>query len=294
MPSKVVILGALALLVAVIPCGAQTAAAPAPAVASPEQARLLKSTEVFVRHFFGWGADVKVTLGPLGPSASADYFTVPVQIVLGGQTQTGEVFVSKDGKTLLRGEMYDMSVDPFADNRAKIHIEGSPSKGPANARVTLVEFADFECPHCRELYEELKAVEARYPQVRVVYKDYPLTTIHPWAQTAALGGRCAFEQSPAAFWKVHDMIFDNQDILSPENVWNKLVDFATQASLNADSFKACLSSADAAKAVDANRAEAIALSVTSTPTVYINGRPLVGGDVETLDRIIDFELAAKN
>jgi len=294
MPSKVAILGALALLVAVISCGAQTAAAPAPAVASPEQARLLKSTEVFVRHFFGWGADVKVTLGPLGPSASADYFTVPVQIVLGGQTQTGEVFVSKDGKTLLRGEMYDMSVDPFADNRAKIHIEGSPSKGPANARVTLVEFADFECPHCRELYEELKAVEARYPQVRVVYKDYPLTTIHPWAQTAALGGRCAFEQSPAAFWKVHDMIFDNQDILSPENVWDKLVDFATQASLNADSFKACLSSADAAKAVEANRAEAIALNVTSTPTVYINGRPLVGGDVETLDRIIDFELAAKN
>src|SRR5579864_6492689 len=279
MPSKVAILGALALLVAVISCGAQTAAAPAPAVASPEQARLLKSTEVFVRHFFGWGADVKVTLGPLGPSASADYFTVPVQIVLGGQTQTGEVFVSKDGKTLLRGEMYDMSVDPFADNRAKIHIEGSPSKGPANARVTLVEFADFECPHCRELYEELKAVEARYPQVRVVYKDYPLTTIHPWAQTAALGGRCAFEQSPAAFWKVHDMIFDNQDILSPENVWDKLVDFATQASLNADSFKACLSSADAAKAVEANRAEAIALNVTSTPTVYINGRPLVGGDV---------------
>jgi protein-disulfide isomerase len=290
----VAILGALALLVAVIPCEAQTVAAPASVVASPEQARLLKSTEAFVRHFFGWGADVKVTLGPLGASASADYYTVPVQVILGGQTQTGEFFVSKDGKTLLRGEMYDMSVDPFADNRAKIHIDGNPSKGPANARVTLVEFADFECPHCRELYEELKAVEARYPQVRVVYKDYPLTTIHPWAQTAALGGRCAFEQSPAAFWKVHDMIFDNQDILSAENVWDKLVDFATRASLNADSFKACLSSADAAKAVEANRAEAIALNVTSTPTVYINGRPLVGGDVETLDRIIDFELAMKN
>jgi protein-disulfide isomerase len=296
MPARSAFLGALALLLAVIPCAAQTPARPAaaPAAVSPEQARLLKSAEAFIRHFFGWGADIKVTLGPLEPAASPDFYTVPIQVTLGEQTQTGEVFVSKDGKTLLRGEIYDMSADPFADNRAKIHIEGNPSWGPANARVTLVEYSDFECPHCRELHEELKTVEARYPQLRIVYKDFPLTSIHPWAQTAALGGRCAFDQSPAAFWKVHDAIFDNQDVLSAENVWDKLVDFAAQAGLNVDTFKACLSSPDAAKAVDANRAEGLALAVTSTPTVYINGRPLVGGDVETLDRIIDFELAAKN
>jgi protein-disulfide isomerase len=304
MSARSAILGAVALLVATIPCAGQappaTVAAPAPAQAgaqasvTPEQARLLKSSEAFVRHFFGWGADVKVTLGPLGPAVSPSFYVVPIQVTLGEQVQTGEVFVSKDGKTLLRGEMYDMSTDPFAQNREKAHLEGNPSKGPDDARVTLVEFSDFECPHCRELYEALKAVEARYPQVRIVYKDFPLTTIHPWAQTAALGGRCAFDQSPAAFWKVHDSIFDNQDVLSAENVWDKLVQFATQAGLNADTFKACLSSPDAEKAVDANRADGVALDVNSTPTVYVNGRPLVGGDVETLDRFIDFELAAKN
>ncbi len=72
------------------------------------------------------------------------------------------------------------------------------------------------------------------------------------------------------------------------------MEFATQAGLNADTFKACLSSPDAAKAVDANRADWLALDVNSTPTVYVNGRPIVGGDVETLDRFIDFELASKN
>lgn len=296
------ILSAVALLVAAIPCAGQApAAAPAPAspaaaqsAVTPEQARLLKSAEAFVRHFFGWGADIKVTLGPLGPAPSPDFYVVPIQVTLGEQTQTGEVFVSKDGKTLLRGEMYDMSTDPFAANRAKAHLEGNPSKGPVDARVILVEFSDFQCPHCRELHEELKAVEARYPQVRIVYKDFPLNSIHPWAQTAALGGRCAFDQSPAAFWKVHDSIFDNQDVISAENVWDKLVEFATQAGLNADTFKACLSSPDAEKAVDANRADGVALDVNSTPTVYVNGRPLVGGDVETLDRLIDFELATKN
>jgi protein-disulfide isomerase len=300
MSARSAILGAVALLVTAIPCAGQAPAAavpapvPAQAAVSPEQARLLKSAEVFVRHFFGWAADIKVTLGPLGPTVSPDFYIVPIQVTLGEQAQTGEVYVSKDGKTLLRGEMYDMNTDPFATNRAKARLEGNPSKGPADARVTVVEFSDFQCPHCRELYEGLKAVEARYPQVRIVYKDFPLTSIHPWAQTAALGGRCAFEQSPAAFWKVHDSIFDNQDVLSTENVWDKLVEFATQAGLNTDTFKACLASPDAEKAVDANRADGVALDVNSTPTVYVNGRPLVGGDVETLDRFIDFELAAKN
>jgi protein-disulfide isomerase len=281
-------------------CLAQATVAPAAtapaaqAAVSPEQARLLKSAETFVRRFFGWGPDIQVTLGPLGSSAAADFYTVPIQVKLGDQTQTGEVFVSKDGKTLLRGELYDMGTDPFAANRNKVHVDGNPSKGPADARVTLVEFSDFECPHCRELYEELKAIETRYPQVRVVYKDFPLTTIHPWAQTAAVGGRCAYQQSPAAFWKLHDSIFDNQDVLSAENVWDKLVQFGTAAGLDADTFKACLSSPDAQRAVDANHADGVALEVNSTPTVFINGRPLVGGDVETLTRIIDFELAAKN
>jgi len=294
------ILGAFAVCISALPSVGQAPAAPpatAPAVqasVSPEQARLLKFAEAWVRHYFGWGQDIQVTLGPLAPSAAADFYAVPIAVKLGEQTQTGEVFVSKDGKTLLRGDIFDMAIDPFAANREKEHIDGNPSKGPADARVTLVEFSDFECPHCRELYEELKVVEPKYPQLRIVYKDYPLTSLHPWAQTAALGGRCAFQQSPAAFWKLHDSIFDNQDVLSPENVWDKLVAFAAAAGLDADTFKACLSSPDAQKAVDANHADGVALDVNSTPTVFINGRPLVGGDVATLMRLIDFELAQKN
>ena len=106
--------------------------------------------------------------------------------------------------------------------------------------MTLVEFADFECPHCRDLWEAMKTVEASYPQVRIVYKNFPLTHLHPWAETAAMGAHCAYEQSPAGFWKVHDSIFDNQDVISPENIWDKLVQYALEAGLNADTFKGCL------------------------------------------------------
>jgi len=298
MPNKSIVAGALAAIVLAFPCRAQDSKnfdPPRSSVqaASPaNQAQLEKSTEAFVRQLFAWGPDIKVSLGPFEPSPAADYYTVPVEISLNGQTEKGEVYVSKDGKTLLRGEIYDMSTDPFAANRTKIHVDGSPSKGPTDARVTLVEFADFECPHCRELWEALAAVEQKYPQVRVVYKDFPLTQIHPWANTAALAGRCAFQQSPEAFWKMHDAIFEKQDVISPENVWDKLVEFATAAGLNADTFKTCLSAADTQKAIDRSHAEGVALGVNSTPTLYINGRPLVGGDLSTLSQYIDFELAA--
>lgn len=296
MRGRAVAKGVFAVCLAAIPCAAQVAPAPARASARVDtpvdHSQLLKASEAFVRELFAWGPNVKVKLGPLGPSAAADFYVVPIEVTLNNQTESGEVYVSKDGKTLLRGEIYDMSADPFAANRAKINTDGSPSKGPANARITLVEFSDFECPHCRELYESLKTIETRYPQVRVVYKDFPLNQIHPWAQTAAIGARCAFEQSPAAFWKVHNSIFENQDLISAENVWEKIVGYASDAGLNADAFKACLASPDAQKAVAANRAEGVALGVGSTPTVYINGRPLVGGDAATLEQYIDYELAA--
>ncbi len=182
---------------------ATTAAAPAPTAApTPEQAQILKSTEAFVRNLFAWGPDFVVKLGPLAPSPSANFYTVPLSVTVSGQTDTGTVFVSKDGKTFLRGEMFDMAVDPFAANRKKLTVEGNPTLGPANAKITVVEFSDFQCPHCRELYETLKTVIPEHPDVRFVFKDYPLTQIHPWAETAAIGARCAYLQTPDAYFKM--------------------------------------------------------------------------------------------
>jgi protein-disulfide isomerase len=281
-------------------CMAQSAPAgkpvsPASATASmpavPEQAQLLKSSEMFLRNLFAWGSDYKVNVGPLGPSASPDFYALPLEVTLNGHKENGTVFISKDGKTVIQGEMFDTSADPYASNRAKIHLAGSPSKGPADAKVTLVEYADFECPHCRELHQIMGTLEQHYPQVRVVYKDFPLVQIHEWAETAAIGARCAYIQSPDAFWKIHDAIFDNQDLISAENVWDKLNDFAAKAGLNAATFKACMASPEAKQAVDANAAEAVALGVNSTPTVYVNGRPSTGGDPALISQFIDYELA---
>lgn len=278
--------------VSVLPCAAQTSKTAPPSdqsSAAPDQAQILKTTESFVRNLFGWGPAFKVKVGPLKPSAASDYYVVPVEITFNDRSDNGEVYVSKDGKTLFRGEMFDMAADPYADARAHLHIEGNPVKGPADAHVTLVEFGDFECPNCRQLEPILKDMFEKY-KVRLVFKDFPLEQVHPWAKTAAIGGRCAFKQSPDGFWKLHDTIFANQDSINPENVWDKLVQYAGQVGLNADTFKSCLSSPDALKDVEANQQDGLSLNVNSTPTVFVNGRPVVGGDPSALAQMIEFEL----
>ncbi|MGC1258229.1 MAG: thioredoxin domain-containing protein, partial [Candidatus Acidiferrales bacterium] len=173
----------LAILLAVGPAAAQSTPAPAPTDDQPE---LIKHAEAFVRDLFAWGPGFKVSIGPLAPSPSPDFYLAPIHVTVNGQTDTGSVYISKDGKTFLRGEMFDMAKNPFVDNLAKLHVDDNPSEGPSNAKVTVVEFSDFECPHCREFSQILREVEPQYPQVRFVFKDFPLTQIHPWAETAAI------------------------------------------------------------------------------------------------------------
>jgi protein-disulfide isomerase len=291
---KTLTLGAAALALGALSCLAQSSKAPDATVSpSPDQAQILKTTEAFVRNLFSWGPDFKLKVGPLTQSTASNFYEVPLEVTFNDRTDTGEVFVSKDGKTLFRGEMFDMATDPYAAGRAKMHIEGNPAKGPADARVTLVEFGDFECPNCRQLEPVLKSLFEKY-KLRLIFKDFPLEQLHPWAKTAAIGGRCAFMQSPDAFWKVHDAIYENQESITPENVWDKLNGFAAQAGLNAEAFKSCLSAPEAAKAVEANQQDGVALNVSGTPTVFVNGRPVAGGDPNALQQLIEFELAAQS
>jgi len=125
----------------------------------------------------------------------------------------------------------------------------------------------------------------------VVFKDFPLDQLHPWARTAALAGRCAYQQDANAFWKLYDLIYDNQDIISASNAWTKMTDYAEQSRLDVGAFKSCMASLEAAAAVNASRANGEKLDVNSTPTVFVNGRRMVGADAHLLEQYINYELA---
>jgi len=263
-----------------------TAATPASAGQLPIQ----KTVEAYLRNLYAFGAETAVKVAAPKNIGVEGLEEVDIEVKVGENQQTGKVYITRDGKYMFRGELSDLSKDPIVETRAKLDTKDSPSLGPANASVTLVEFSDFECPVCRALHDALRGMLANYPQVRVVFKDFPLEQIHPWARTAALAGRCAYQQDPKAFWKMYDFIYDGQELISAENAWSKMTDFASQSGLNADAFKACMASPEAGAAVDASRANGILLEVGSTPTMFVNGRRIVGADPHTLEQYIKYEL----
>ncbi len=268
------------------------AAAPA-AQPSATQSPLQKSVEAYVRNLYAWGPDFQVKVGPPRPSMVPGFNTVIVEITLGQQSDSGEFYVSADGKYLLRGDLHDMAADPFAATRAQLRLNGSPSKGPANARVTVVEFSDFQCPACREMSKAIRAVLPQYPQVRFVFKHFPLPQIHPWAMNAALAAYCSYQQSPDFFWKFHDLVFDSQDTIKPDNAWERLLEIAGQAGGDTELLRVCMTSPEAKQAIEASITEGTRLKVQQTPTSFVNGRRMPGGDRNSLEQFIKFELAAQ-
>ncbi len=215
-----------------------------------------------------------------------------IALTIGDNKEVVKFYVSRDGKFLFRGELSDMTKDPLAESRAKIQMKDAPSMGDPKAAVTLVEYSDFECPVCRSLHDTLRGLLPNYAgKVRVVFKDFPIEQLHPWARTAAIAGRCAYQQDPQAFWKMYDLIYDNQEIISAANAWTKMLDYASQSGLDADAFKTCMAGPEAGAAINASRANGQQLDVNSTPTVFVNGRRLVGADAHLLEQYINYELA---
>jgi len=257
---------------------------------SPSAAELKQKVEVYLRNMFAFGPEVKLAVGDFKQSGVANLLETNITVTIGENKENAKMWVSKDGKYLLRGEMVDMSKDGFAENRAKLDLKAAPVTGNPNATVTIVEFADFECPVCRQLHDAIRGLLPKYPQVRLVFKDFPLEQMHPWARTGALAGRCTYQQDPKAFWKMYDHLYDNQELISAPNAWDKAVDYAVQAGLKTDVFKSCMTSPEATAAVDASIANGKLMDVNSTPTLFVNGRRIVGADQHQLEQVIQYEL----
>jgi len=275
-------------------CGARAqqakpaTAPPAPTAPSPTQ----QNIEAYLRHLYAFGPDVVLVVGTPGESPVEGLLETTINLTIGENKQTVKFYISRDGKFLFRGDLSDMTKDPLAESRAQIQMKDAPSLGDAKAAVTLVEYSDFECPVCRNLHDVLRGMLPNYAgKVRLVFKDFPLEQLHPWARTAAIAGRCAYQQDPNVFWKMYDFIYDNQEIISAANAWTKMMDYAGQSGLDADAFKACMSGPEAGAAVNASRANGEQLDVNSTPTVFVNGRRLVGADPHLLEQYINYELA---
>lgn len=167
---------------------------------------------------------------------------------------------------------------------ADVSPETDPFQGPEDAKVTVVEFSDFQCPACKQAHFKLGEVLDKYKdKIKFVYRDFPLTGKHPDALPASVAAHCAGDQGK--YWEMHDLLFK-----APSLKENDFKTYATKLSLDAEKFGACLKDpakdAEVRKDLDDGRA----YGVNSTPTFYVNGYLVVGANVAELSRLIDREL----
>lgn len=175
-----------------------------------------------------------------------------------------------------------------AARRYDIPTQGFPSIGPRNAAITIVEFSDFQCPYCQKWHDQVyEQLLAAYPnKIRLVYRNLPLTQIHPQAMNAAEASLCANDQN--AYWKYHDQLFDNASSLNDD----LYATIAADLRLNTTTFGKCMTDHKYQTFIQEDMQFAIDLGVQSTPTFFINGLAIVGAQpLSVFQQVIDQELA---
>jgi protein-disulfide isomerase len=270
---------------------------------APQKSAFDKPTmEAYVRHLYVLQPQLTVTIGDPKPSALPGFKEVRVRIAEGAQFQEVPLYVSNDGQKIVQGTYYDIASNPFKPELDKLKTQFQPALGTSGAPVAIVLFSDLECPHCKGEAEMIrKNLVQNFPtQVRLYFKDYPLEGIHPWAKSAAMAGRCVFQQNAAAFWEYHDYVFAHQDAITPANLKDQVLGWAKGAKdVDALKLDACIDSKATLAEVDKEIAEAQALDIGGTPTMFINGRR-IGQVIEwpnlktIIDAEIEYQKTAKN
>jgi len=259
--------------------------------------------EDYIRHLILVNAQATLTVEDPKPSPIAALKQEDVKISWGPNSETLTFYVSQDGRYLIDigqtgvpggGGIYDINESPFAGILKKLDTTGAPSFGAPDAPLSLVMFSDMECPQCRAESESLrKNLLASFPtQVRVYFMDFPLSSIHPWASQAATMGRCVLEQGQPHFWSYIDWIYANQNDVKPDNLRAKVEQFAKNDKLDLMSFGHCLDNpAKMTGEVDKEIAIGKSLNINETPTIFLNGRRLVGNiEWDQLKAIIQMDL----
>jgi len=201
---------------------------------------------------------------------------------------------SSDLRYVVFAPAEDVTVDPSKAVMDKISLKGEPAKGPANAKVTIVEYSDFQCPFCSKGYNTMeKEVLPQYKdKVRFYYKHYPLP-FHPWAEAGAVAAECAKEQKPEAFWKLYSSFFENQSQITKDNVKQKATEYLGDQKIDMAKWNDCVDNNKSLPQVKAQMAEGGTVGVRGTPGFIINGRLVSGAQpAQNFKNIIDDELAS--
>lgn len=250
--------------------------APQKAEAAPAGSALPSEAIVnsFLHEYFGNQAGLTWKIISIKPAKAPSLAKVDV-LMSGPQGQQGlEFFVTPDEKHALVGELIPFGPHPFAAARRELQDRATgPSKGPANSPVTIVEFSDLQCPHCKAAEPIVEKLLTEEPNAHFIWENFPLPS-HDWAFKAASYADCIGRENKDAFWKFTKGVFDAQEQITEQNADEKLTAIATAAGANGATAAACAAKPETADRVKKEVELGKAVDVTGTPTLFVNGRKI--------------------
>ena len=273
---------------------AKSSSAKTPAATNTTPPVLLPSKEEIdtgLKRTFGYDPAISWTIYDIKPAAIPGLVDVLVSM---NKQNPVHLYVSPDRQYAVAGEIIPFGPNPFAPDREKLKAADGPTQGAAKPVIEIVEFSDLECPHCKKAAPILDKLVTDFPQVQLTFQQFPLpATLHPWALKAAGYADCAAQHDKAAFWKYVDSIFENQGSIAAATADDKLKELATATGLDATKIASCAVTPETEARVNKSLQFGQSLDINQTPTVFINGRRVLGiGDIpyDQLKNLVQFEI----
>jgi protein-disulfide isomerase len=247
-----------------------------------------ETVNAFLHEWFGYDPSLSWKISSIKPSEIEGLSEVNAVLSGAQGQQTLKLYVTPDGKHAVNGEIMPFGAHPFAAAQKELERGmNGPSHGPADAPVTVVEFSDLQCPHCKEAQPTLDKLMAEDKNVRVVFQSFPLP-MHDWAAKAAAYADCVSRGSKDAFWKFITSVYAAQSDITAANADEKLTALADAAGVKGADIAVCAAKPETASRVEKSEALGKVLDVNSTPTLFINGRRVPAVPYEVLQKLVEF------
>jgi protein-disulfide isomerase len=251
--------------------------------------------DVALKRTFGYDPGITWVVYDVSPSVIPHVADVTISI---NKQAPQHIYFYPPAQSAIIGELIPFGPNPYAPDREKLQAADGPSIGPKNAVITMVEFSDLECPHCKAAQPIIEKLTADFPQVRYIFQQFPLpASMHPWAMKAAEYSDCVEQTNPSLFFKYVDTVFQNQGSIAAAIADDKLKEFATTLGLDPQKLSACAASPATEARVKKSMDLGQSLDVTQTPTVFINGRRVLSvPDIpyDQLKKLVQFEIDHAN
>ncbi len=240
-----------------------------------------------------YGFDPSITWKVVSIKQSAAPNVAEVIYYVGSEPRATHLYITPDGKNAVAGQMLPFGADPFAAVRNRLTRSTTGiAKGTANSPVSIYVFSDLQCPHCKIAEPKLDKLQQDVPGVRLIFQQYPIAQIHPWAMKAAEYSDCIGRAQPEKAFAFNDSVFAQQDTITPENATEKLNEILKTQALDSAKISSCAENATTGERVKQSIDLGQSLDVSGTPSIFINGRKINGFNdlpYETLKQLVEFE-----